>query len=189
MEEKKIKGFKLGEILVQKGYITWEQLEEVLNLQAQTGEAKEVTAYHSKPVGRTLNLGEILIRNGWITWNQLSDALERQKKTGERLGDILIDMKALSKKDLYRGLAVQADLSFVDFEKITVQPDVLNLISRREALEQHIMPLVKQGHILLVAMSDPNAKLEGIQISNYEVRGVLAVPEEIAKAHQKYYPV
>ena len=55
MENKKGGGFRLGEILVQKGWITWEQLEEALNLQAQTGEAKEVLSYNAKPPGKISN--------------------------------------------------------------------------------------------------------------------------------------
>ena len=51
---------KLGDILVQKGYIQQQQLDAALAVQ---GEAK---------------LGQVLINWGWITQEQLLDALDIQ---------------------------------------------------------------------------------------------------------------
>jgi hypothetical protein len=183
------KGFRLGEILVQKGYITWEQLEDALNSQAETGEAKEVTSFKPKPPGKVLNLGEILVKHGWITWDQLAKTLEIQRSSGRRLGDILLDEKFINKKDLFRGVAIQSDMTFVDFDKISIPQEVVNLVSKRIALDYKVMPLVKRGSELLIATADGrNSKLDPALLPHFQLHLVLATPEDIEKAHKQYYP-
>ena len=53
---------KIGEILIEAGYITEEQLEKALKEQAVTGE----------------KLGEILIKKGWIGKEELDQSLAKQ---------------------------------------------------------------------------------------------------------------
>ena len=188
MDDKKGKGFRLGELLVQKGYITWEQLEEVLRIQAQSGEAKDVITYKAKPANKVLNLGEVLIRHGWITWDQLSDALQTQKTSGRLLGDILLDKKFISKKDLYRGLAIQSDMAFVDFDKIQIPQETINLVPKRVALDLRVMPLVKKGSELLIATCEmKNTQLDATIFPQYQLHMALSTPEDIDNALKKYY--
>ena len=97
MVERKIHPWRLGEIMVQKGWITWEQLEEALKLQKEAESQQKFNATMVSPMNKpksapVLSLGEILIRNGWIGWDQLSEALTLQKATGKILGKILLDM-------------------------------------------------------------------------------------------------
>ncbi len=56
-------------------------------------------------------LGALLLRSGLISAVQLRDALGRQKATGRRLGEILIEMGAITQADLDRTLALQQDTS------------------------------------------------------------------------------
>ena len=190
MDEKKAQGgFRLGEIMIQKGWITWEQLEEALNIQALKGEAKDVLTFKPRKPGNVLNLGEILIQHGWISWAQLAEVLQIQKASGRFLGEILIEKKYITKKDMFRGLAIQASVAFVDFDKITVPPEVLALVSKRVALDNKIIPLVKKGRELLVATSAP--KTITLEPHNFppecEIKLVMATPEDIEKALQQYY--
>lgn len=188
MNENKSKGFKLGELLIQKGYITWEQLEEILNLQAQSGDVKKVLTYKTKPKNKPLSVGEILVKNGWITWDQLSEALAIQAKTGEILGSILMEKKFVSKKDLYRALAIQSDIAFVDFDKISIPPEVVGIVPKRIAIDHQIMPLVKRGTVLLIATSDPKKiKIDPSLFPDLEVHVALAIPEDIQAALRKHY--
>ncbi len=57
-----VRSLRIGELLVQKGIITPEQLEEALKLQKQSGE----------------RLGRILIEKGWLTEDQLADVLSEK---------------------------------------------------------------------------------------------------------------
>jgi len=58
-------GKRLGEVMVEKGYVTQEQVEEALRLQRMPGEKRM--------------LGQILISRGFATPPQVQVALARQK--------------------------------------------------------------------------------------------------------------
>ena len=55
---------RLGTLLIHKGMITRQELDEALTLQAQSG----------------MRLGEVLVNNGWLTERQLSKALKKQSR-------------------------------------------------------------------------------------------------------------
>lgn len=55
---------RLGSLLIEKGLITRQQLDEALTVQAQLG----------------LRLGEVMIQKGWLSEKQLSKALRKQSR-------------------------------------------------------------------------------------------------------------
>lgn len=55
---------RLGTLLIHKGLITRQQLDEALTVQAQLG----------------LRLGEVMIQKGWLTDKQLNNALRKQSR-------------------------------------------------------------------------------------------------------------
>jgi hypothetical protein len=196
MAERKIHPWRLGEIMVQKGWITWEQLEEALKLQkdaeAQMKFNEMLVAPTSKPKGApVLSLGEVLIRHAWISWDQLSEALKLQKATGKILGKILLDSGYISEKDLQRALAIQFGLSFVDFEKVKIPAEAVHLVPKLLAYEHKIFPLVKKGNTLLIAVSDPHNVNSQIAVQKVvpdcEILIALATAGDIDKALQNFY--
>jgi hypothetical protein len=73
---------RLGEVLVSRGFITREDLDEALELQR-------------------LRIGDMLVRLGKITPDQLEDALARKHGgSDKRIGDILRDMKVAEDRDI-----------------------------------------------------------------------------------------
>ena len=66
--------------------------------------------YFVHTTGRRL-LGRILLDGEFISPQDLDAALAEQKQSNERLGEVLVRMGALERKDLDVVLAVQADLS------------------------------------------------------------------------------
>jgi hypothetical protein len=63
----------IGQILIEKGYLTPGQLEEACRNQVSLG-----AAYEAVGVGRPL-LGEILWTQGYVTWGQIEEALRLQE--------------------------------------------------------------------------------------------------------------
>ena len=59
-------------------------------------------------------IGEILTEICPLSTDALNESLEIQKKKGSRIGEILVDIKALSYQDLLKGLAVQFDLPYME---------------------------------------------------------------------------
>ncbi len=55
---------RLGTLLIHKGFITRQQLDEALTIQSQLG----------------IRLGEVMIQKGWLTEKQLNNALRKQSR-------------------------------------------------------------------------------------------------------------
>ena len=194
-EEKKGPRWRLGEILIQNGWVTWENLEKALAMQRE-GEKKadnlKSTDYEmQKAPAQMLSLGELLVRNGWMSWDQLKEALAIQKKTGEILGAICITHGFVTPKDMYRALAIQANMAFIDFKKITVGEDVLGLIPKKFALDHRMMPVIKKNNAMLIAVSNPSdinceSELQKM-IPDTKIHTGISCPEDIDEAIKRYY--
>lgn len=112
MEHQKKAGGRLGEILVEMGFVERSQLSEVTQTQRQKG-----------------RLGDMLVDNGAITPEQLKQALDFQRKSGGLLGDILMSLRILSPESLYRQVATQNNLGRIgseySLESITKLPEYM----------------------------------------------------------------
>lgn len=58
----------IGELLVERGYLTEDQLEEAVGIQKRPDESRR--------------LGEILVSRGYVTASQIQIALARQQEPG-----------------------------------------------------------------------------------------------------------
>jgi hypothetical protein len=76
---------KIGKLSVSEGFITKEQLKQVLEEQEQ-------------------RIGEVLLSSGRITQEQLEKAISKQKDTPARLGEILKHMGYATEEDIYWAL-------------------------------------------------------------------------------------
>ena len=113
---------KIGEILVQEGLLTQEQVAFVLDQQKARPEAppfgelcvelglispidfgRVLTRHH-----RRLSLGELLIHLGLVSQDQIEGALTQQKDTKKKLGAILVEQKVLTETALIKALYQQA---------------------------------------------------------------------------------
>ena len=124
--------WRLGEILIQNGWVTWEHLTRALEIQEQLNRGLDpsIPMSHEKGKKKTgLNLGELLIRDKSITWDNLEKALHIQKTRGGVLGNICVDEGFVTEEQLYRALAIQGGFVYVNFETINVQPKVIEPVT------------------------------------------------------------
>jgi cellulose synthase/poly-beta-1,6-N-acetylglucosamine synthase-like glycosyltransferase len=115
----------LGEMLINEGVISREQLEEALQFQktngGRLGDILVSLGIISRdgfekiiiPERERLPLGKMLINEGVISREQLEQALKFQEKSGGLLGDILITLGMAASEAVYRGLATQNSLGRV----------------------------------------------------------------------------
>lgn len=97
--EQKRSGKDIGEVFVRLGLLTERQLHGMLNVyRAQNAEG---------PSFSPLSLGEILITTGVISHEQLKDALSKQALTGKRLSDVLIEDGYAEPHHIRHGLYLQ----------------------------------------------------------------------------------
>jgi len=182
--------WRLGEILLQRQWISWERLEQALQIQLESGRMKRHVV--RKKNSTVWFLGELLIKQGWVSWDGLDMALQAQKDTGRLLGGVLVDRGLTTETNLFRALAIQFNVAFIDFGQVSELPaDTLRLVPKRFVYDYHIMPLVAKDGVLLVAISDPlniqpEIELQKL-VKDYQIRPVLACPTDIDKAIQRYY--
>lgn len=159
----------IGELLIKEGFITPEQLAEVVELQKKEnlytplGELCIKKGYISKEdlhsvlkkYKTSIPLGRLLVNMKLISNEQLQKALNEQKHTRKRLGQILINMGAISDTALTDALSIQLGIP-------KIIPS-LSIIDRRllkkfnpEFLQKHqFIPAFQEGNDLTVIMADP----------------------------------
>lgn len=128
----------IGQILVDGGLITQEQLEVVL-----------------EKYDKTYRLGDILVETNAITEEQLDLALQHQRKTGLRLGDVLLRLGLVTEARMKDALCRQLRIAFVDLDQVTLDRSVAQLVNRRYAQQRRVIPIGRSGSRVTLAMDDP----------------------------------
>lgn len=119
---------RLGDILVEKGWLSEENLQAALDYQKQHGgllgnilidfgwaeEAKIQEA--SRLIPRKGRLGEMLIGLGALSEEQLAQALAFQKNSGGAIGEILLSLGLVDSPTLYRAIASQQEMGRIGAE-------------------------------------------------------------------------
>ena len=87
-------------------------------------------------------LGDILTSQGVLTTEALDAGLEAQGERGGRLGEVLIDMEAITETDLARALAEQMELEFCEeIDAETIDPKLVSSMSLTYVLSHDMLPL------------------------------------------------
>ena len=136
--------------------------------------------------------GQKLVERGVITQLQLDEALHKQSTTmgSKKLGEILVRMGAISKSHISEALADQLGIPIVKLSEREIPERIRGLIDTRIAKLYRVIPIEEQGARLIIATSDPTNinNLDNLsRLLEREVEPVLASPEEIAQALNKYY--
>ncbi|MGA2581679.1 MAG: ATPase, T2SS/T4P/T4SS family [Tepidisphaeraceae bacterium] len=122
-------------------------------------------------------LGEILIEWGIISTREVAKALEHAKTKNLRIGEALVDLKLCSEANVYKALAQQHNMEYIDLEKSAVPPNAVTLVPDDIMRKYLVLPLGMEGGKLRLAINDP-LDLEMLDILrfrlNKEVRTVLA---------------
>src|SRR5262245_43391854 len=122
-------------------------------------------------------LGEILIEWGIVTAQEVQRGLDHAKSKNLRIGEALVDLKLCSEPNVYKALAAQHNMEYVELEKSSIPPTAVNDIPDDLMRKYLILPLGKENGRLRVAIHDP-LDLEMLDILrfrlNKEMRTVLA---------------
>jgi len=111
LDEQQRTGRLLGQIVVDRGYVSAFSLARVLSAQhgveVRPPEEPEPEAKLAAVPTTWRPLGRLLVENGLITQTQLADALLAQAETDGRLGEILVQRGALTASQLAHALGEQ----------------------------------------------------------------------------------
>ena len=160
---------RVGELLVQEGAITPEQLEKALAAK------KEEKAY--KPLGevcvdlkflsrarlhkilnqyqKRISVGDLLIKLRLITPQQLDEGLDHQRKIGGKLGEILVSKGFITEGALVDALSIQMGILKVAPDFHLIDKTLLKGISEEFLLSNEIIPAFKENNVLTLIMSNP----------------------------------
>ena len=137
------------------------------------------------------HIGEILIQKKLISWEQLEDALEEQRKTKEFTGQILVRKRYISELLLYKALADQHRIRYVDLKHMHINPKAVAAIPKSIAEKYNVMPIEIVQGVLIVGIGNPLnlwPESELKELTGFtEIRSVLCLPDEIKKAIQENY--
>ncbi len=135
-------------------------------------------------------LGEMLRESGAISEEQLREALVVQKQRSVLLGEQLIVQGACGEDVVYRALAKQASMPYVNLEKSTPAEHITSLLAKQAAYELMSLPVAEKDDALLVAISDPRQAV-AVDTLNFllerEIRLVIASPSHLRAALERVY--
>src|SRR4051812_22112008 len=100
-------------------------------------------------------LGDILIEWGIVSSQEIARGLEHAKTKSMRIGEALIDLKLASETNVYKALAAQHNMEFIELDKTSVPPSAVNAIPDGLMRKYLILPLGQENGRLRVAIHDP----------------------------------
>ncbi|MFQ5742967.1 MAG: ATPase, T2SS/T4P/T4SS family [Acidobacteriota bacterium] len=102
-----------------------------------------------------MKLGQLLVKKRIIDEDQLRAVLARQKGEGARLGEMLVRLGLVSKRDVLSALATQPGFLLDSVALAQVEPAVAQVIPRQVAERLTCLAVALNGERLSVAMVDP----------------------------------
>src|ERR1700759_741896 len=100
-------------------------------------------------------LGEYLVEWGIVQPKEVERALAHAKEKNLRIGEALVDLKLASETNVYKALAAQHNMEYIDLDKSSIPPTAVNDIPDDIMRKYLILPLGKENGKLRVAMHDP----------------------------------
>ena len=196
----------LGDTLIEQNALTADELSHALNVQAKLRKdrignylidraiitAEELTrALGAQGKRPTMRLGEILLEAKLITPAQLQEALSIQATHRERrVGQILIDMGVVSVRLIQFALSDKLGIPYVNAREFKIGAGALETIDTAFAIRHQVLPLLRIGETLVIAVEDPLAIdfAEELRfMTTMTLAPVIANPQELKVRISKEY--
>lgn len=136
------------------------------------------------------SLGDILLASQIISEADISLALVEQKRTGERFGEALVNLGIVTQEDIDWALSNQLDIPYIRLKTDMIDPDAIKQIPAAMARKFNLVPLIKAGGELNIAIADPLNKpaIEAVgQHSGCTVNISVALIREIREMIEAFY--
>ena len=100
-------------------------------------------------------LGELLLDAKKLTEKDLLRALTEQKKYGDKLGRVIVKLGMLSEKEIIDTVSKQLNIPIIDLKELEIPEDVISLITADMAKSSMVIPIMRRHNVLKLAMVDP----------------------------------
>lgn len=90
---------------------------------------------------KKLRLGDVLLNSKAISNTQLLQALDLQKGSGKKLGEVLVEEGIVTEEQIAMALSTQLHIELIDLTTIAVSQEILNLIPVNVLKKNKIFPI------------------------------------------------
>ena len=167
----------LGQILVEKGIIGRDQLDQALRIKAEEpgkylGEILFEMGVSQEKINRALyysnkrkTIGEILVDQKLITREQLDEALSKQKKIKEKwghtrpLGLLLIELGYINSRGYLTALSKHFNMPILSMKDYQPNPLLQKVIGERYAMERKIIVLENSAKTIKLVLAEPSTQI------------------------------
>ena len=135
-------------------------------------------------------LGELLVERGIISHEQLEAALQHQKKHGGLLGEIFVELKAATEKDIAQAITAQYGFPYLPLLNYEIEAEVIKAVPENLCRKHALIPIDKIGKSLTLAMANPLnlTAIEDVElISGCTVQMFVSKTSDIREAIDRYY--
>lgn len=163
-----------GEELIKQELITREDLDKAQEHEAATGtpwyrqllqarktsfSALEMILFHEFHP-RSLReeherLGQTLVKINAIRQEDLDTALAEQNRSGRLLGNILLELKLITRETMTKALAKQSGIECAELKSLPSSPEALECVPRNVARDNLMLPVRLEGDKLTVLIPHP----------------------------------
>jgi len=134
--------------------------------------------------------GQLLLDRGILTKSQLVDILRIKKHQEDELAQLIINRGWAEPVDAFSCLADALGIPFIELKDYTIDPEVLELISRDLAVKYNIFPVFKIEETLTVAMVNPGdvRALDTLRReTGLEIEPAISTEADILQAIENHY--
>lgn len=135
---------------------------------------------------------EVIEEKGIVTSGQIETARQSSAEKGGSVVDALVRDEVVSQVDILGALAEQFGMDMVTLVGEAIAPDVISALPVDLARRYKVVPVHKHDNTLVVALGDPldMEALDNLRhVLKCDVQGVVAPPDEIKGALERYYAV
>jgi type IV pilus assembly protein PilB len=104
-------------------------------------------------------LGELLVSSQLISHEQLAEALIQQSTSGQRIGTMLVELGAITERDLARALSTQLLVPLVDLSQQAPATEAVDALPESVARAHLAVPVTLDDGGITIAVADPNPEL------------------------------
>ena len=135
-------------------------------------------------------LGQMLLDAGLIQSDQLIEAIKEAAEAKTRLGEFLCSKGIIREDQMVQLLGRQLKVSRYEPERFPINMELASLVSVEVAQRHRLVPLGRQGTVLVIGMSDPT-DIDAIdtveQLTHFEAMPVICTAREINQLTNSLY--
>ena len=136
------------------------------------------------------HLGELLVERGVISAEQLRVSIEHQIKNKGLIGEVLVELKFATEKDIAQSITCQYGFPYLPLANYEIDAEVISSIPENICQQFCLIPIDKIGKNLTLAMANPlNVQaVDDIElITGCSIQTFVSTTSDIKQAIEKYY--